>query len=171
MLEAKSLRRVGIVLIVAALTIQVFEIGKYWWQADPRVICARLHYWRDWLDCVHGKSHLYVSVTETAFATWLFAALSWFLGKILPHWISVILPIFAIVALGWVIIGQWYEVVMPYAHFGRPELDDVLAFALSESRLIPFFVAPPLGTWLCAVAARKRRRTRQLASSHLREIF
>jgi hypothetical protein len=155
--KRSALRNAARILVLASLVGQAVIIGYSGWEADPRLSCERLPYWGEWIDCLHGRSHDYVTNTEAAICVWLVAGVAMLFGRHLPAYISVLVP--GVVCAGFVswMAETWRASVMPYAVFGRPELWDIL-FAKFVGEAAIFVVCPVIAAWLLGWHARRERR-------------
>ncbi len=153
------LRAVASAIVVVAAVTQIVVIAYYWWDLGREVSCERLIYWGEWIECLHGYSHLYIQMTELALGSWLVAGLSMLLGRSVPAYISVVIP----AALGFALfrfsISYWHQAVTPYRPFGGPTPWDILLFTMTIGVIAVFFVGPAIGGWLLGLNARIRRRS------------
>jgi hypothetical protein len=147
-------RIVAAVFLFTSLATQTLLIAHYWWEFDPRLSCDRLPYWGEWIDCLHGKSHLYLVLTEMALGSWLIAGVAMLLGRFIPIFISVIVPGGVAILVVWYMVVYWYEEVIPRAPFGEPTARDVFVFALTAGVFAAHWIGPVIGAWLFGLCAR-----------------
>ena len=156
--KRSALRTAARVLVIVSLVGQAVIIGYSWWEADPRVSCERLPHWGEWIECLHGRSHDYVTNTEAAICIWLVAGVAMLFGRYLPAYVSVLVP--GVACAGFVswMVSTWRTAVMPYAVFGEPELRDVLLFAKLVGELTIYVLFPVIAAWLLGWHARREHR-------------
>jgi hypothetical protein len=145
-------------LLVSAVT-QILVIAYYWWDADPRASCERVVSWRGWIACLHGQSHSYVGMTETAIAVWIITGIGRLFGRILPLLISALVPAGVLVLVSLWAMSFWQRSVMPYAMFGEPRVSEVSQFAITASLATLYVACPVAAGWLLGYHARLHRRT------------
>ncbi len=141
----------GRLFVITGFMFQIFWITAAWWKSDSRIVCNRLHYWSEWIDCLHGKSHAYIPLSKIALFVRFIAAIAMLLGVLLPAQVSVLLPALVAALLGTGFIENWHTSVMPYAHFDRPELEDVFIFAKYVAETTLYYFSP-----VCTVAVGDR---------------
>jgi hypothetical protein len=140
-----------------------------WWQFDSRLSCDRLPYWGEWIECLHGTSHLYIPMAEIAVGSWFVGGAAMLLGRFLPRYISVIVPARVAIAFIGFIVGYWYTAITPYRPFGEPIPWDIFRFAIIAGVLAVYLMGPVAGAWLFGLSARavgyprKCRELRDLA--------
>lgn len=142
----KVLRSAACVLVIVSLAIQIPFVAYYWWDFDPRLSCHRLQHWREWIDCLHGESHLYILLAEIIVLSWLVAGIVWLLARFLPPFISALVPGCLALALVWYAINNWHANVVPYAPFGETTFWDTLSFVTGFGIAAVYVVGPAIGT-------------------------
>jgi hypothetical protein len=151
-------RAVGVALILLAFAMHIPTIAYYRWNFDPRLSCDRLPGWGEWISCIHGSSHLHVTMTEIAIGCWILAAVGWLSARSVPFTISVIVPITVTGLLAWAMILVWRESVTSYMPFGESTLSQRIIFTINVSLLVVYTVFPVAGAWLLGVIARRTRQ-------------
>lgn len=154
----KMLRIAAVAIVLISVATQTLLIANSWWDFDPRLTCDRLPYWQEWIECLHGESHLYIQMAELAVGSWLIAGVATLLGRFLPPYISAIVPGCVAVGFIWFMNRYWHEAVTPYAPFGQPTLSNVFAFTIVCGALATYLVGPVAGAWLLGLYARTGRR-------------
>jgi len=150
-----------IVLMVSAAT-QFLTIGYYWWHFEPRLSCDRLLYWGEWLDCLHGPSHIHVTMFEFAMGCWLIGGLAALLGRYLPAYVSVLLPLILAIVMTWFMIDQVRDHIYIY---GELTASNFLLSIVSTAILLVFVAGPSTGGWLAGMRRRKWLRATRLSSA------
>ena len=154
--KLRVLRAVGVAIAGIAAATQVADIALSWWNFDPRLSCDRLPSWEEWLQCLHGVSHSHVIMTENALIAWIVAGAALLLGRILPPYISIVLPAVAAAGLTAHLARFWRESFVAYAPFGETTLKDALTFAGTALPLTLFLLCPIVGAWLLGIYRRYR---------------
>jgi hypothetical protein len=159
----KRLRIAAGAVALASVATQVLMIVFFWWDFDPRLSCDRLPYWDEWIDCLHGHSHLYILTAECAIATWIIAAVGMTFARFLPAYVSV-------VGLGGITLGLlWYllDYLLDYwEHDFRPRAEAVLSvwdifnFSVTVAALGMFLVGPVIAAWFWGLDRRTHRTHR-----------
>jgi hypothetical protein len=144
-----------VALIPAALQIAIL-VGL-WLQFDSRLSCDRMIYWNEWLDCMHGQSHLHIVFAEVSVASWAVAGVVGTVGRFLPPYISFIFPAGMAVALALVLVGFWHEWYRPRT---APTLSfsDILNFTLAAGAVALISLGPSVSAWLLGLHKRTGRR-------------
>ena len=152
-------------LLLISFAIQILFIAYYWWSFDTRLSCNRLQYWGEWIQCLHGESHLHIRLAEIAILSWPVSGLAWLLGRYLPPYISAIVPAGLIAAFVRYAIGQWHANVVPYAPFGETTFWDLLSFVTTYGLAAVYLLGPVVGTWLLGFATRVERRRLRVSTA------
>jgi len=154
----RVLRAVGAIIACIAAATQLTYIASAWWSFDPRVSCDRLPGWGEWLECLHGNSHAYVTTTEAAVVSWAIAIGALLLGRILAPYFSMLLPAAIVALFSLYLADLWRQSFVAYAPFGETTLKDALAFAETALPITLFFVGPIFGAWFLGIYRRYRPR-------------
>jgi len=147
-------------LVVSAVT-QLLAVAYYWSDFDPRLSCDRLLYWGEWLDCLHATpSHIHVIIFEFAIGFWVIAGLAALLGRYLPAYVSVLLPLILAIGTIWLMIKQ----VQGYTYlYGELTASNFLFSIFTTITLLIFVAGPATGGWLTGLRRRMLRHEAQTA--------
>jgi hypothetical protein len=150
-------------VVLTSVAAQALILVYFWWDFDPRLSCDRLLYWNEWITCLHGTSHLYILTAESAVAVWVVAGIGTALGRFLPPYISILLPVGMAVVLILYLIGYWQLDFRPRA---EPILSvwDIFNFSVTAGALAVFLVGPVAGAWLWGLFSRRHRRLLRLST-------
>lgn len=157
--KPKLLSTLGRGLVLIAFTMHVLAIAIYWWGFDPRLSCERLPGWGEWISCMHGSSHVHITMAETAVVCWLIAGITLVLGRSVPFYISIILPVAIIGCFIWGTIVYWHQDVTSYMPFGETTLSQKMIFTVNVGMVFIYVVLPAAGAWLLGMNAREARST------------
>src|SRR5829696_10586788 len=108
------LRTASRAIWTVSVATQLLTVAYYWWNFDPRLSCDRLPYWTEWLNCLHAPFHTDVIISEVAIGVLLIAGLTVLLGRYLPAYVSVLLPLICAIAAIWAVMKQWQEQIYFY---------------------------------------------------------
>jgi hypothetical protein len=148
------------VIMSVSVATQLLCIAYYILDFDPRFSCDRLAYGQGWFECMHESSHTYVMMTELAVVCWLVAGIGALLGRFLPAYISIFLPVAVAIGTVWYLVGLLREYI---AAHGELYYSDVFLFARTAVILALYIVGPVTGAWLFGVHKRVvRSPTRML---------
>jgi hypothetical protein len=161
--KRSGLRIAAGAIALTSVATQVLLLVYYWWDFDLRLSCDRLLYWNEWIACLHGTSHLHVLTAEFAIAVWVVAGIGMTLGRFLPPYISILLPVSVAVVLILYLIGYWQQDFRPRA---EPILSvrDIFNFSVTAGALAVFLVGPVAGAWLWGLFSRRHRRLLRLST-------
>lgn len=157
--EPSRMRVTGWLLVAAALLVQVLAIAEAWYDFDPRLSCDRLPHWGEWFSCLHGTSHPHIILIDIAALAWAAAGLTMLLGRILPSFVSAVVPILLTLVLVLGAILHWTEVINPHVAYDDLTLEvsvlrEKIAFAIRTALEFACFVLPAAGTWLLGLRGR-----------------
>jgi hypothetical protein len=165
-----TLRLTASAVVIISVAVQILFIAASWQEFDSRLSCDRLLYWGEWIECLHGTSHLYILAIELAVGSWLVAGTAMLLGRFLPRYISVFVPAGASAAFIYGAIEYWYVEVTPRIPFGEPTLRDIFGFAIAAGLFAVYLVGPVTGTWLFGTIRRAGELTLK-ESRHIAALF
>jgi hypothetical protein len=154
--QRNLLRTSACIVMLFSAAVQFLAIAYYWWDFDPRLSCHRLPHWGEWLECLHGDSHIYILAIEFAFAAWLMAGMAILLGRFAPVCLSVLLPVIATITATWLMIDYLLRHV---EYYGALTLWEMVRFAGTAGLFLVYVVGPIVGAWLFEVRKRAVRRT------------
>ena len=150
MIKAKAnLRLAAVVVVAAAVTIEVLSLAVDWWRSDPRLSCERLLYWDEWIECMHNSGHLYIPDLEILAVSWPVAGVAMLLGRFAPWYVSLVLP-----------AGAAGILVVSILVTGSNQLflgSSVLSALLAAG----FLCGPTIGACFYGMSARARRTERR----------
>jgi hypothetical protein len=155
--KRRVLRIAAVTAVTLSAATQGMIIGYLWWTSDPRLSCDRLLYWGEWISCLHGRSHPYITTTELALFVWLIGGIAMFLGRLLPIYLSAVLPGAAMSGFIWIMIKFWNESFKAFAPFGEVGLAGILAYSIVVFILALFLLGPVAEGWLWGLGARVAR--------------
>jgi hypothetical protein len=154
--ERNLLRTSACIVMLFSATVQFLAIAYYWWDFDPRLSCHRLPHWGEWLECLHGESHIYVFAIEFAVAAWLIAGVAMSLGRFAPVFLSVLLPVTATITATWLMIDYLLRHV---DYHGALTLWEMVRFAGTAGLFLAYVVGPIAGAWLLGLHKRAARQS------------
>jgi uncharacterized membrane protein len=101
-------------------------------------------------------------LTEVAVGSWVAAALTLLLGRVLPSFVSAIVPIIVTTYFIYAAVNYWDEAVTPHVVFDELTQEEsvrrqIIFFALNEAWLFACMVLPVAGAWLLGRHARRMR--------------
>jgi hypothetical protein len=160
----------AIALLAAAK--QAIDIGSAWWDFDPRLSCDRLRQWSEWIVCLHGESHLYITSIEVAVGSWLLASLTYLLARSVSPYFSLLFPGLVAASLVAFLVQYWHDRFIPFIPLGEPSLWDLFQFAILTAELTASLVGPLAAGWLLGLYARAQRcAARSKDPRDLAEVF
>jgi hypothetical protein len=152
--KSKALRIAARVVIAMSLAAQMLIVFFAWWAFVPRFSCGHLVYWSEWIACLQGESASPIFVAAGCVVFWIVAGIGAPLGRYLPPYISVIVPLGMLVALVWLGYENLWLLAEP-----QPPLLSILVIAMGAGLSALVLVGPSAGAWLWGLSRRSRRRS------------
>src|SRR5262245_19408095 len=106
------------VLMLLSLAFQILIVIANWWMFGSRLSCNHLIFWAEWIACVQGDLDVVISMMGGCVLFWVVAGIGALLGRFLPPYISVIVP------LGMAAVAIWFVL----ENFNLPESIPRLAY-------------------------------------------
>jgi hypothetical protein len=147
--------------VISAAT-RTMVIFSEWWNFDSRLSCDRLLYWGEWIACLHGQSHLYITSTELAAGIWLIAALTFLLTRSVSPYFAIVFPALVTASLVAYGINYWHKSFIPFTAVGGPSSWEIFMFAKMVAGIVIYLVGPLVAGWLLGLYARAQRRAARL---------
>lgn len=99
---------------------------------------------------------------EFAIGCWLTAGLTALLGRYLPAYVSVLLPLILAIVMIWFMVDQVQGHIYVY---GELTASNFLLSIVSTTILLVFVAGPSTGGWLAGLRRRKLRRAMRLSGA------
>jgi hypothetical protein len=147
--KRKALRIAAGVLLLMSLAGQVLVIII----VSSRFSCGETPDWGDWLACLHEGETSPVLMAEGCVVVWLIGGIGGLLGRFLPPYISVIVPVGVAVAVIWFV---YENLDLPDQ---LPPLWYMSIFVIGAGGIAIVLGGPVVGAWLWGFARRGRRRS------------
>jgi hypothetical protein len=149
--KRRTLRIAAAAVALICLVLQVYLVGTVWLSFDPGVTCGRQLSWGDWIECLQ-ETHSHVQLAELAFGTWAVAAVGLILGRFLPPYVSMLIPIgaAALVTLG--LTEYWRN------EFGIENDENIVMASTGTLTSGAVVVGPVVAGWLWGLCNRGRRQ-------------
>jgi hypothetical protein len=120
---------------------------------SSRLSCGQLPYWGEWLACLHQGENSPILMAEGCLVVWLVAGIGALLGRFLPPYISVIVPVGVAVAVIWFVQEN---LELP----GQlPPLWYIFTCVIGFGAVAIVLGGPVVGAWLWGLARRGGRRS------------